>query len=248
MSTYRVAVHQRPTSVDAWLLDLPGCRAIARDRDEAIGLVPIVAAEYLAWLKGHGEAVDPSAAADFEVVEEIASDFEFCFAADSGPFNAEELEVGVRRSDFAFADLTSLASRLPDAVLDWRPPESAVKIDNIYPDVRSIREILVHASGSGGFFVRNIGEAGAWTPPQRDDNDPGTVRRAGLARLRSLTDAERSRVYRQPDPRRGGEAEWSARKVIRRLINHERFHTKEIEQRLAWLLLALPEVMPISRE
>jgi hypothetical protein len=107
--------------------------------------------------------------------------------------------------------------------------------------------MLAHASGSGGFFVRNVGDE-AWSPPDPDPSDIGRVRRAGLERLQSLTDGERSTVYRRPDPRRGGEAAWSARKILRRLINHERFHTKEIEQRLAWLLLALPEVMPVSRE
>ena len=248
MATHRVALHIRPTSVDAWLVDLPGCRAIGRDRDEAIGLAPVVVAEYLAWLRGHGEQVDPDAPMDIEVVEEVAADAEFCFAADGEPFSRSELEANLARSEYAFADLTALATTLPDSVLDWRPPASAVRIDNIYPDVRSIREMLAHASGSGAFFARNLGEPDAWTPPAPDANDAGALRRAGIERLRSLSDADRTSVFSRPDPRRGGEAQWSARKVVRRLINHERFHTKEIEQRLAWLLLALPEVMPVSRE
>jgi hypothetical protein len=247
MTAYRVGIHKRPVGADAWVLDLPGCRAIGRDLDEALGLVPVVIAEHLAWLESHGETTDQPNDATFEVVEEVEAEGEFCFDADGAVFSAGELEAALGRSDYAFTDLTVLASRLPDAVLDWRPPASAVKIDNIYPDVRSIREMLAHASGSGGFFVRNVGDD-EWSPPDPDPSDTGRVRRAGLERLRSLTDRERSTVYRRPDPRRGGEAAWSARKVLRRLINHERFHTKEIEQRLAWLLLALPEVMPVSRE
>jgi hypothetical protein len=156
--------------------------------------------------------------------------------------------MAIARSDYAFDDLARLFQGMPDILLDWRPPESAVKIDNIYPDVRAIREIVAHATGSGGYFVRNLGEPDAWTPPAPDPGDVRALRRAFLGRLRSLNDQERRSVYRRPDARRGGDAEWSARKVVRRLINHERFHAKEIEQRLAWLLLALPEVMPVSRE
>jgi hypothetical protein len=247
MTTYRVGIHKRPVGADAWVLDLPGCRAIGRDLNEALGLLPVVIAEHTAWLQAHGEQLDVAGNPSFKVVEEVAADGEFCFEADGEAFSTEELETALRHSNYAFADLTALAARLPDVVLDWRPPASAVKIDNIYPDVRSIREMLAHASSSGGFFSRNVGDD-AWTPPPATETDIGAVRRAGLERLRTLSDRERSTVYRRPDPRRGGEAAWSARKVVRRLINHERFHTKEIEQRLAWLLLALPEVMPVSRE
>jgi hypothetical protein len=35
--------------------------------------------------------------------------------------------------------------------------------------------------------------------------------------------------------------QWTVRKVIRRIISHERFHTKEIQQRLSWILLGVPE-------
>jgi hypothetical protein len=45
-----------------------------------------------------------------------------------------------------------------------------------------------------------------------------------------------------------GEAFWTARKVIRRIMAHKRFHTREIEQRLAWLTLGVPEVLPQNRE
>jgi hypothetical protein len=38
------------------------------------------------------------------------------------------------------------------------------------------------------------------------------------------------------------------RKVMRRIISHKRFHTREIEQRLAWLTLGVPEVLPQNRE
>jgi len=248
MTAYRVAMHVRPTTFDAWVLDLPGCRTIGRNRDESMALVPVVIAEYLTWLKSHGANVDPDGEAEFKVVEEVTSEHEFCFAADGEPLTSEDLDAVLRLTDYAAEDLLATYARLPEVVRDWRPPESAVKIDNIYPDVRSIREMMAHATGSAGFFVRNLGPADAWLPPDPSTSDPDAVRRAANERLKDLSDDELSEVFRRPDARRGGHSEWSARKVIRRVINHQRFHTKEIEQRLAWLLVALPEVMPVSRE
>ncbi len=248
MTAYRVAMHVRPTTFDAWVLDLPGCRTIGRDREESLALVPVVIAEYLAWLKSHGADVDPDGPAEFKVIEEVTSEHEFCFAADGEPLTSEDLDAVLRLTDFAAADLIAVYDRLPEVLRDWRPPESAVKIDNIYPDVRSIREMMAHATGSAGFFVRNLGSPDAWQPPDADPLDPDAVRLAANERLKDMSDDELSEVFRRPDTRRGGYSEWSARKVIRRVINHQRFHAKEIEQRLAWLLLVLPEVMPVSRE
>jgi hypothetical protein len=41
-----------------------------------------------------------------------------------------------------------------------------------------------------------------------------------------------------------GYEHWTVRKALRRIISHERFHTKEIEQQLAWLLVGPPELAP----
>jgi hypothetical protein len=35
---------------------------------------------------------------------------------------------------------------------------------------------------------------------------------------------------------------WTPRKTVRRIIAHERFHTAEIIQRKAWLLLGVPDI------
>ena len=241
MTTYRVGIAHRPGAVDGWVLDLPGCRAIGSDRDEVIALLPAVIAEHLVWLRRHAETEADPADAGFEVVEEVETAADFAFDADKEPLSVEALETGIRRSQHAFADLSAYVS-LPDTLLDWRVQPTAVKIDANYPDVRSIREMLAHASGSSGFFGRNVGDA-PWTAPAvASPSDVPALREAVFGRLRALTADELAKVYRRD------EREWTARKLVRRLINHERFHTKEIEQRLAWLLLAVPDVMPASRE
>ena len=36
--------------------------------------------------------------------------------------------------------------------------------------------------------------------------------------------------------------EWTVRKALRRCIMHERAHLREIQQRLAWLVLGVPKL------
>jgi hypothetical protein len=60
------------------------------------------------------------------------------------------------------------------------------------------------------------------------------------AALRGLSDEGRSRRFEPVRAWQTAAEHWTARKVIRRVISHERFHTAEIRQRLSWLVIGLP--------
>jgi len=247
MTAYRVTVVRRADgSADGWVADLPGCRATAGSLDEMRQLLPVVVAEHLAWLAGHGEPVSPEGPFAFEVVEDTESRGEFAFESDKPPLTAAELERGIRHAAYAHADLLQAAARLPDAVLDWRPPASSVKVDQIFPDVRSIRQMLEHVAATEAFFyVGNLSDEprpgpAAEAPPLAE------LHSMTAARLQALPAEALARVFRRAGPR--GEMEWTARKVLRRIVSHKRFHTREVQQRLAWLVLGVPEVLPRNRE
>lgn len=244
---YRVGITLRDGSVDGWVFDLPGCRAIGGSREEVMALLPVVIADHAAWLTVHGESVQPGTA--FEVMEEVSAPpriTEFCFEADRSPLQDEDLARALRHLLFAQEDLTALAGPLPDAVLDWKPPASAVKIDAIYPDVRSIREMLQHVAAALSFHLRGVGTVAERVPePLRQDLAASFE--TAVARLQALDAEERAgTLYRRSGPR--GDSEWTAAKAIRRIVNHVRFHTREVQQRLCWLTLGVPEVLPASRE
>jgi hypothetical protein len=248
VTTWTVGLARREASADAWVFGLEGCRAIGDDVEEALSLVPVVIGEHLAWLASHGEAVDLKLTG-YEVVEEVdaVGRSEYAFEADSAPVTAAELETAIRRIEFAQADLVALAGSLPDVVLDWRPPESSVKIDNIFPDVRSIREMLTHVAQAMSFHIRGVGQAAQRVPDLDGPPDLGRALETAVARLRSLDGDELAgTVYTVAG--RNGEAEWTVRKSLRRVINHQRFHLKEMQQRLCWLTLGIPDVRPVSRE
>jgi hypothetical protein len=247
MRTYGVGITVREGAVDGWVFDLPGCRAIGGSVDEVVALLPVVIGDHIAWLDGHGEVTRDAFPFDFQVVEEVHSNGEFVFEADRAPLTQAELDAAIGGIGFAHEDLVALVRPLPDVVLDWRVPASAVKIDNIFPDVRSIRDMVSHVGAAMSFHIRGVGEAAGRVPSPPGQPTLFTAFETNVARLRALNDEERSgKVYRTTSPR--GEAEWTARKSLRRVVNHQRFHTREIQQRLSWLTLGVPEILPESRE
>lgn len=248
MTTWEVGIARRETTVDAWVFGLEGCRAIGDDLDQALALVPVVIGEHLAWLASHGEPVS-TGDTEYKVVEEVdaVGRSEYVFEADKQPLAQADVEQAARRIQYAHADLLSLAERLPDVVLDWRPPESSVKIDNIFPDVRSIRDMVTHVAQAMHFHLRGVGDVTQRVPAPDGEPDLAAAMETALARIRSLNQEEMAgTVYRVPG--RSGEAEWTARKALRRILNHQRFHAKEIQQRLCWLTLGIPDVRPVSKE
>lgn len=242
---HKVGISTNPGSVEAWVFDLPGCHAGATSISEVRDILPAVISEHLLWLERHGEAIDDGVA--FEVTEEVdapnsgAADGEFCFEADRVPASTEEIETAVHRMGYARDDLLAVVDGLPDIILDWTPPASALAwVDSWAPEVRSIRGIIRHIA-SGDFYYRT-GLQEEQPPPDPPDelNDLALQRARAIDIIRSLSDEQRARVYRPRRPWQQGIEEWTVRKALRRIIIHERFHTKEIEQRLAWLLLSVP--------
>src|SRR3990170_2391162 len=132
--TYRVGIARRADgSADAWVLDLPGCRAAGGSVDDVRALLPVVVAEHVAWLQAHGESVATDAG--LSVVEEIDGRGEFVFEADKEPVGDADRERAPRRAGSAQDALTARGRPLPALVLAGRPPASSVKIDAIFPDV-----------------------------------------------------------------------------------------------------------------
>lgn len=249
--TARVGIAIFPEVTEGWVFDLPGCHAFGRSVDAVKDSLPLSVEEYLVWLRRQGEdapAPGPIGPIGLEFVEEVdvaktsEAGGEFCFEADRASVGDEEIEAAVCLMGYSRADLKRAAGGLTDTLLDWRPPPSALdRIDDWAPDVRSIREIMAHIASAEGYYTGNIslGALPDQTLEQRTDLE-GQRERA-VRRLRSLSDEDRGRVLHRRHQWQESEECWTVRKAIRRYIGHERFHTKEIEQRLAWLLVGIPK-------
>jgi uncharacterized damage-inducible protein DinB len=241
---YRVGLTKNVGSdVEAWVFDLPGCWTVAPDVASIGPLLPVLIAEHLAWLRRHGETAGEVSPIEVEVTEGVDArrEAEFCFTADRAPVTAEEIETAIRRMGFARQELLDLVGELPDLVLDWRPPVSAAaRIDSWAPQIRNIREILNHIASGDRYYRTAFQDEAAPPEPQEEIFDLALQRQRAINHLRLLAAEDCARTFRPRRRLRSEAEEWTVRKALRRYICHERFHTAEIQQRRAWLVLGVP--------
>jgi hypothetical protein len=244
--THPVGLVTYANAVHAWVLDLSGAIAGEPNVEALRDALPLTIAEYETWLRAHGGQVAPSSA--WEIVETIdgealaATGGEFCFAYDRQPFDRDELERLIRYMTWSRDDIHAVIDGLPGALLDWAPPASSIaSADAWAPEVRTIREIMTHVLQLEVYYrdaLRDGAAKGIFEPV----GAPAAERARTLDLLRSLDDTARSRVYRPVRPGRSAPEEWTVRKLIRRIISHERVHAAEARQRLTWVLLGIPKL------
>ncbi len=220
--------------VRAWVPALPGCFCEARGEKEAVARLPAVVGEHLAWLRRHGEEVPTDGRCEVEVVERVEAPpgrSEPCFDADRVPASEEDIELAIRRMGDARVDLLALVSSLPNSVTNWQPAS----------EKWNIRGILAHIASAEAYYRTGLLEEQPEREPAEERFELALQRERAIAHLRSLTEEHRAQVFHPNWPWRGNEhEEWTVRKALRRLIYHERFHTRDIEQTLAWLLTGGP--------
>ena len=230
--------------VHAWVLDLPGCLVGGRDLDQVAHMLPVVIAEHAAWLRSHGETVGESGAWEVAQTVDVAAapGGDPCFDAERTPLARRDLDRLIARMEYARADLLDGVRQLPDAVLDWEPPASAIgSFDAWAPGVRTIRDIVRHVFQFEVYYRDGLRD-GAAKGIFEKVADPAIEGARTVDLLRSLTEEDRGRVYQPIRPAQTVAEEWTARKVLRRIISHERAHAAEIQQRRTWLLLGVPDL------
>lgn len=253
MNTLRAGISSSDDTQVACVFDLPGCSYTAETRRELDEMLPVVVAEYVGWLAQHGEAID---AESIKVVEEIdiasadGVEGEFVFDDDRRALADPDIERALRWMRYSRADLLSLIEGLSDAVLDWRPPASAMaRLDPWKPAPLTIREIIDDIASAELYYRTSLIDG----PCAEDDSPAGlaglTAQRERVEAMLSALPAEhRGRVFAPQRPWQDGAERWTARKVVRRIVGHERFHTAEIQQRLTWVLLGTPTLRRASGE
>ncbi|MGE3073601.1 MAG: hypothetical protein AB7N24_05870 [Dehalococcoidia bacterium] len=219
---------------DAW----PGILCGAANREVLEVALPKAAADYRSWLNRHG--IEGPAAGPWTVSNEVPSaggltGGDPIYLSDRQTLSASEFERFLEHVRAAQADLRDTAN-MPDVLLDWIPPAVTVqRIDPWAPDPRSARGILVHALQLEVFYREGL----------RDGPAAGIFERVRTAEvehsatveiLRAAALSDPDQVYRPQRIQRPNAApepagEWTIRKVIRRLISHDRQHAAEITER-----------------
>jgi predicted RNase H-like HicB family nuclease/uncharacterized damage-inducible protein DinB len=218
----------------AHVLDLPGLVVRAQTAKEALGLLPKAIDEYHAWLQQHGEPVTLSTGAiEIDVAGESVGFGPFerrsaaaLFPPDKEAVAPEEMERTFRLMAHSRADLLALVRDLPDRVLDWKPDAKAL----------SIRGLLRHVGNAEEWYVSRLVPPETLPPEWADDEDVPIFeflemeRASAVERLRQLTEGERSNIFYPTGWTDHPREPWTARKVLRRFLEHEREHTWQVRE------------------
>jgi predicted RNase H-like HicB family nuclease len=210
--------------------DLLGCIVQGPTTEEALEAAPGAIREYLQFMRQHGEATDPESPITTVVAEHITEGPWLGqgiveLATDLQPVSAEELKVLVRRLGWIRADLLKLLGDVP--------PEQIASEDG---PGRSIYRILEHISEAHGVYLRStVGKVDGLAEALRAVRQASSEDRvAALARMWELSEARIAAMTHTEREQavKHGQVTWTARRGLRRSLEHEWEHRQELMKRL----------------
>ena len=230
---YRLAVEDvEPNRWVAWVLDLPACFSSAHTEAHAVSLAPESIEAYYRWLASHDSSLPVlSGPFEIELVETFHSfasdeDSQYLvnafFQDDRRPLAYWDVEVALRLLKWTHQDLLEVVGSVTREQLS-KPLAGEVR-DPIASETRgSLAGILEHVAGAENWYFEQLGMGLDRTQLPGDPLGKLEVVRTNTStRLVELIGDERI-------TRNCGEL-WSARKVVRRTLWHERAHTQQIER------------------
>lgn len=218
---------RRTTQVHA--LDLLGCVTVGPTTEEALAATPDTIRAYLRLLRAHGEPVDPDAPFTTTVAAHITAgswigqgDPVEGFAPDFAPLAPDDLARYLRYAAAIRAALLALIRVTPPDRFATEPAAGS----------RTLARIVDHVAAAGGGYVRytvgsvaGLGGALRAVAESRPEDLPATLPRLWeieAARLAAMTEDERTRQVAH------GRLLWTARRGLRRLLEHEWEHLQEL--------------------
>jgi len=222
-------------------LEETGCIWISPAREGAAASAAGEIVEFYSWLRRHGEHSAPASqaqvSADVEVEVQIVEAQEVgsfgqsgaavgFFGPDREPVTQADILTAVRRLGYARRDLLEAVAGLPEEALDWRPPGGK----------RTLRANLHHVRNCHGWYLTRVmgwktAEAVLPEPwPEDTFESLEWVMRRAVDAVLELPGGLRSGVYRADRPAE----DWTARKMLRRFVEHEREHVEVVRRTLGW--------------
>jgi len=207
MKTYHVYIETSKDALDeggplAHLPELPGCTARGKTVEAAKNAIRQAAQDYVAFLRAQGERDLPD---EFDLDFQEVKDY--TLPPDYAPMSPEEIARARRWLEASRRAVLAEIEHLPSEAWDWKPA----------PDEWSLRWITNHMGGAELYLTDKLMEADRALLDRLE-----TTRRAALQRLAALATEHMSRVTTFD-----GE-EWTPRKVLRRMLEHEQEHLAQI--------------------
>ncbi len=160
-----------------------------------------------------------------EVVERVTGN-EILFSPDYQVATSTLVDETIALIEATRCDLLELIHGTPDQVLDWDPPYRRFPS---WARWRTIRQILAHiANAETHYYLPNIGIQPNISPATEKESWQEYLTSHRGATLQALHALKASRDLARVQFHDDGA--WSVRKVLRRLVWHERLHTKSIQR------------------
>ncbi|MFB0567822.1 MAG: type II toxin-antitoxin system HicB family antitoxin [Candidatus Bathyarchaeia archaeon] len=216
----------------AFVPECPGCWVFGRTPERALEKVKVAINDWFEWLKRHGEKI-PTEASKFAVeVGEIlrvnynpveAGKPEPLFWSEVTPTKSKDIARTICLLGYSRSDLLNMVSSLGNEILDWQPPGKP----------RTLRNALEHIGFVEWWYITRLDVELPTKFPKDVFDLLSHTRKIVIDYLQDFPKGKRSGVF-QPRRDVGRRAKicnlWTARKVLRRLVDHERLHTNYIEK------------------
>lgn len=222
---YRIAVEDmEPNHWIAWIVDMPGCYSSAQTSAEAIAQAPTSIVRYFSWIAEYDHTLHlPQEPIDIEIVETFQSfpskqDPQYIvnafFEEDKRPVSYWDVVIAYRLLDWSHKALFQVIQTMDERRMN----------QPIAGEVRgSIAGILEHIASAENWYLSMLNLALDRTRlPERPLEK--------IARVRRNTKEQLWKLIGETRITENYEEMWSARKVIRRTLWHERDHTQQIER------------------
>jgi predicted RNase H-like HicB family nuclease/uncharacterized damage-inducible protein DinB len=213
------------------VLDLLGCIAQGATTEAVLEATPEAIRAYLRFLQRHGEPFKPKGKLTIAIAEHVMEgswlgngDPTSGFTPDFQPLTAKELKIYLERWGWLRTDLLQLMRDVPRRQMLAEPGKG-----------RSLNRILEHIADGDGTYLRylvgkvdNLSDA-LHAIRQGPDDLPAALNRVWEiehARLQVLTQKERKQQVKH------GQVTWTARRALRRMLEHDWEHWLEIAERL----------------
>jgi len=213
----------------AFVPNCPGCWVFGRTPERALMKVKTAIAEWFEWRKKHGEQVPAEAKSfEIEVAEMLRVDYnpveagkpEPLFWSEVLPITKKDVTQTLRLMAYSRKDLLKLVSNLSNECLDWLSPNKP----------RTIRNCLKHIAYVEPWYITRLNVDLPSRYPRKVFEMLDYTRKIVVDCLRNFPRGKMRGIFQPKKDSSPVCNLWTARKVLRRLVDHERLHTRYIEK------------------
>jgi uncharacterized damage-inducible protein DinB/predicted RNase H-like HicB family nuclease len=224
------------------VIEFLGTHARAASRTELLSELKAELSYHIQWLNRHGELAEYFTVEKLNMKEEVTNVKELgesggevaLFEIDRQSVDDRLLKTAFRYMAFNRSDLLDIYRSLDDEQLHFVPSGKG----------RSIAQILQHICDAEEFYISRLGEDADQTyeaylgmPVSEADGLPiyarlEAVRNASVQTLEELIPSRREGVFRRAEYTHYPEELWTAFKILRRFLEHEREHIYNIRSYL----------------